>query len=540
VILALLETAAFAMMVLEVLTVMWLAAEHITVAGALAVETFTRMASMASAFIPGNLGALEASNIAVAGAVHVTGGAVALALVRRVRGLAWCAIGFLLYPRTTPAVSETAPTAADSDRTLVSLQDLDSDRMLAERLGGVAIAERLARAAVRAGYSRLVVWTPANRHIEWRAAAGRIGNRLRVIATSDPDVWRGLWIGTEAEAAVTLLAPGIIASPDVLLAARTIAVDDRRALAEVPAADGGLPTGVFRCAAARVFEPNSVARDSMGAMARNRRPVAGAPLSSVRVATHADLAAAEHLLRQSIYKPTDGVLGRFNRRLSIPVSIALLRATRLSPHVMSVFVGVLGLYAGWLFSSGTYTAGVMAAVLSWAAGVLDGCDGELARLQFKDSAFGCWVDTLGDYVYYLAVFIGLTIGAVRQTGSAAFWWCGGALLIGVLLTFTLLILLRWRATGGRPDQLRSRTQAHFDAAGRAWTRLLRFLAPCATRAMMPYGLLLFAALDILPAVVVLAAIGAQIYWISLAREYRRLIADARRPPVSMEDGALAH
>lgn len=40
---------------------------------------------------------------------------------------------------------------------------------------------------------------------------------------------------------------------------------------------------------------------------------------------------------------------------------------------------------------------------------------------------------------------------------------------------------------------------------------------------MPYGILAFAIASLLPVVLVLGAIGAQIYWISLAVELRRLL-----------------
>jgi hypothetical protein len=49
------------------------------------------------------------------------------------------------------------------------------------------------------------------------------------------------------------------------------------------------------------------------------------------------------------------------------------------------------------------------------------------------------------------------------------------------------------------------------------------LSTVATRATMPYGIVGFAVLGLLPIVVVLSTIGAQIYWISLAREFRRLV-----------------
>ena len=55
-----------------------------------------------AALIPANLGALEASNVAVVRALGLAG-AGSLALSRRVRGLFWAGLGLLLYPRDTLA-----------------------------------------------------------------------------------------------------------------------------------------------------------------------------------------------------------------------------------------------------------------------------------------------------------------------------------------------------------------------------------------------------------------------------------------------------
>jgi phosphatidylglycerophosphate synthase len=197
---------------------------------------------------------------------------------------------------------------------------------------------------------------------------------------------------------------------------------------------------------------------------------------------------------------------------------------------MSVLIVSLGVYAGWMFSRGDYATGVVAAFLSLAASILDGCDGELARLQYKESVFGCWLDTAGDYIYYLAVFVGLTVGTVRQTGWQGYWWIGAALLVGSLLTFLLLIVLRRRITGGRPDQLHTIAKSHFYGIRKRWTHVVARVSTCATRATMPYGIMALSLLHLLPIVLILAALGAQIYWISLAVQLRQLL-NAGRPAV---------
>ncbi|HEY7498594.1 MAG TPA: lysylphosphatidylglycerol synthase domain-containing protein [Vicinamibacterales bacterium] len=467
-----LEVAAFASMALEVWIILRLTQTPVTMFGAVAMETFTRAASTASAFIPANLGALEASNVAVAVALQAGAGAIVLAVARRIRGLFWCAAGFLIHPRRP----RPASSHAGSERTLVTTEDAHPPVRIDARLGGMPIGERICRAAARAGYSRVLIWTPGQKGA-WQRIARRVRRRITVIAADDSAQWRE-WIASAPSSAVTILPPYVIPSPAYLNA---------------------LDRGGDR------------ARESW----------------SASVTSAESLAIAERRLRESIFKPTDGPLARFNRRLSIPLSVALIRWTRMSAHAMSAFVIALGLFAGWLFSRGTYTMGVLAAIVSLAASVLDGCDGELARLQYKESALGCWIDTLGDYTYYVAIFAGLTIGAVHQTGSAILWWLGTAFGAGVLLTFALLILLRWRATDGHPERLRATTAAHFNATNKPWAATLVWLAGCATRANMPYGIVAIAIADLLPAVVVLGAIGANVYWISLARELRTLMAASK-------------
>jgi uncharacterized protein (TIRG00374 family) len=88
----------YALMTIEVWLVLWAVGEPIGVVEALTVETFARLASIASAAIPANMGALEASNAAVVAALGLGGGG-ALALARRIRALLWAAAGLAVYPR---------------------------------------------------------------------------------------------------------------------------------------------------------------------------------------------------------------------------------------------------------------------------------------------------------------------------------------------------------------------------------------------------------------------------------------------------------
>jgi uncharacterized protein (TIRG00374 family) len=99
-----LAVVCYFLMAIEVWLVFWAIGQPIGVTEGLTVETFARLASVASAAIPGNIGALEASNAAVVGALGLGGGG-SLALARRIRALLWAAVGLALYPRINPRLA---------------------------------------------------------------------------------------------------------------------------------------------------------------------------------------------------------------------------------------------------------------------------------------------------------------------------------------------------------------------------------------------------------------------------------------------------
>lgn len=92
-----LPVICYLVMASEVWLVFWAIGMPITLIESLTVETFARLASVASAFVPGNIGTLEASNVAVVSALGLAGGG-SLALARRVRALLWAGLGLALYP----------------------------------------------------------------------------------------------------------------------------------------------------------------------------------------------------------------------------------------------------------------------------------------------------------------------------------------------------------------------------------------------------------------------------------------------------------
>lgn len=117
-------------------------------------------------------------------------------------------------------------------------------------------------------------------------------------------------------------------------------------------------------------------------------------------------------------KPQDGFMARhFDRHLSLAASRALLDST-VTPNQMTIFSTCIGLVGACFFLGDSRLAYVTGAMLVWLHSVLDGCDGELARVRFQESAFGSDLDFWGDNLVHLALFTSLGVG-FWLTGNGA-------------------------------------------------------------------------------------------------------------------------
>jgi uncharacterized protein (TIRG00374 family) len=536
IVLLLATLGSYAFMALEAWLILHASGTPISTIGALAVETFSRVASFASAFIPANLGALEASSLAAVSAVGIAGGGAALALVRRIRGLFWAGVGLAIYPRGAQRPHDIG--AHENDDVLtgpngpVLLYVMRDPRVTVSphlRLAGLPLSERILHSAFRADYSEVIVWAGAANAREDRGferAARQFARPVTIVR--DPDEWQRRVAALDPAATVTAIGPGTLVSPALLADAATHAAG-KGDVRDVPAGEAWPVSGVIRVAAADALIPASLAATLRARTCVDERPTGhdvsyGRARLAVQMLDPIDVPHAEATLRRSSYKDTDAKIARFNRRISVPISVALIR-TPLTANQLSVVLVAVGLYSGWLFSIGHYWTGVLAAFLSLFASIVDGCDGEIARLKYQESALGCWIETVGDYSYYFAVFIGLTLGAVNQTGIELFYWAGAAALAGSVLTFALLIYLRARITNGQPNRLHAVARDRFKAEPSLWSRIAWRISFVATRAAMPYGIMVFALLNVLPGIIVLAAIGANAYWVSLVLKLRDLLRD---------------
>lgn len=143
-------------------------------------------------------------------------------------------------------------------------------------------------------------------------------------------------------------------------------------------------------------------------------------------------------LFEACRKPVDGVVARhLNRHISIFVS-KLLVDTRLTPNLVSVFTFAIGVAAAASCAAGTYTSLLAGALLFQLNSILDGVDGELARVRFEHSKLGAWIDTISDDLCNVLFYGGVAIAAWSMPGHGPMLALAGAIAVGSgLLTMVL-------------------------------------------------------------------------------------------------------
>ena len=150
--------------------------------------------------------------------------------------------------------------------------------------------------------------------------------------------------------------------------------------------------------------------------------------------TASDLPAAEAWLLRSLIKPTEGFMSRhFERRISLALTRRLC-TTRVTPNAMTLVSLAVGLAGAPFFLSSAPGYQLAGALLFLTHSILDGCDGELARLKFLESRWGAVLDMGGDNLVHVAVFACMAAGWSLHTRSA---W--PLLLGGVVVASTLSI-----------------------------------------------------------------------------------------------------
>jgi len=151
-----------------------------------------------------------------------------------------------------------------------------------------------------------------------------------------------------------------------------------------------------------------------------------------------DVSIAERaLLDQLKNKPNDGPVSRYlNRPVSRRISRYLSRLP-VTPNLISLASFFCSLIAAGLFAFGGYPALLGGGVIAQFASIIDGCDGEIARLKFQVTEFGGWFDAVLDRYADAFLLFGLTCHAHARMGDGITLLAGFMAIIGsFMLSYT--------------------------------------------------------------------------------------------------------
>jgi len=222
---------------------------------------------------------------------------------------------------------------------------------------------------------------------------------------------------------------------------------------------------------------------------------------------------AEHALVRRSGKEWDGIYSKFNRRLCWPV-VRWLSKTPITPNMVT-FCGLpIAMWSGYWFAQGHWGAYVIGALLYFATVLVEEIDGMLARNTFRESAFGCWLDSFVDYATYVPLFGGMTLGLTRQFGSR--WMALGLLLLfGTAMTCWVAVRQRKVATTpDRPEQYLRRYYRLLEGdSGNIISKFVRQVHLFIKKGVLCHYVLTFSALGALPVFFCMAVFGSNLAWL---------------------------
>jgi CDP-L-myo-inositol myo-inositolphosphotransferase len=311
-------------------------------------------------------------------------------------------------------------------------------------LGGVALVERAIRRLLGSGLERVVVVVGHQGDLVAAAVEHVAPGRVTVVRARDWEAGNGSSLAAAEEAVrgeslFVLLCgdhmfsdgalsdlvgsdgPAVLVdrSPVAAAWAEGTRVNIRRGMAiafskdlDDPAIDCGvfvLSSEVFDCQREAAEQGDHSLAGAVTRLARSRG-VRAVPLPPGAwwqdVDTPEDLRSVRTLLRRSLGKRSDGPVSRhLNRPISTRITM-ILAPFRVNPNFLSPIILAIGLWAAWSLSASRSLVG---GFLILAASILDGVDGETARLHYRTSRRGALIDDFSDRMVDATVIAGFCL-----------------------------------------------------------------------------------------------------------------------------------
>lgn len=151
------------------------------------------------------------------------------------------------------------------------------------------------------------------------------------------------------------------------------------------------------------------------------------------------LAGAETQLLRSVARQGESPLVRW---ISRPLSRRLTRRlmhTAITPNQITFSSALLGFSSAGLLAQPAYAWQILGAFLFLLSTIIDGCDGEIARLTFQESAFGAKLDAMMDNAVHCLLFPSIALGLYRQHPHPLYLVLGGLSVLGVVVSMLVYL-----------------------------------------------------------------------------------------------------
>ena len=228
--------------------------------------------------------------------------------------------------------------------------------------------------------------------------------------------------------------------------------------------------------------------------------------------SEADRGRVERWLLQGLIKDSEGFMSRHvERQISLAVTRQLVK-TSITPNEMTFVSIAIGLM-GARFFAGPRSQHLLGAILFWLHSVLDGCDGELARLKFAESRWGGLFDFWGDNVVHSAVFSAIAVSCHAERPGPRPFQLAASAVAGTLLSAALVYWTTMKEATSNGPLFTS--VVHAPALEDASKSIARIADQLARRDFI-YLVLGLATLGKVKWFLQMAAIGAPLYFLVLA------------------------
>ncbi len=316
---------------------------------------------------------------------------------------------------------------------LISAPPRSNDRIFRRSL-----LERLLVSCERAGVKRVYVQTPAQDRERIGKSMGRFaGDRHISIVDSFDELLRGPFGLDPSEPCVRLSGNLVFATSH---------------LNRIIEKDGGRTGPVMNTISADYERGGSIATGPLAELIRidQNRALVMNTASYLPFALNGrveDRDEAEDRLARALKDDTaqtDAPLARYiDRNLSWRISKGLAR-TSITPNQVTIANTVVGLSSAWMFASPSYWMRLLGSLLFLFSIMVDGVDGELARLTMSETKFGGMLDVTTDNIVHVAIFAGIFFGCYRNSGSSWYLYLipvvlGGFALCGLATYLALSI-----------------------------------------------------------------------------------------------------